>query len=541
MKLLWLCIVLCVIVVFAAPGGDRLHRKRESWRKFMSERSTAGGCPRKFPSVKIAPHALDAAIASFSTELESAFKNSSIPGLTAAVVYDQDILWSAAFGVTNTTSGEAMAVDSLFRIGSISKVFADLLLLQTRDAGRVDLDEPIVSYMDKFRMKSPYPTTRGITFRQLGSHTAGLPREAPCWSFSAPSTCNISNPQMLEELAQQSVILPPAILGSYSNLGFALLGNTLAHIEGERDYTEPFYELLVQKRILSSLGMRDTGFQFTADVRKRMSVGYATGYTGDHSKVQPAPLYDLGWTSPAGQMYSNVNDLAALAQLMFRDETPYKPSTNQILDGQTLREMIEPVYITSDDGATGFALPWELYRFDGVGWAATKGGDVPGFTTEMVMIPNIKLAVIVLHNYEPAQPGASPFDHAIMGVKAIAGPLLQLLTEAAPFPATPPDLSAYAGKYIGYPPANDTTDSQIDIELAVDPTSKQLTLTSGQLSIVLAYQSPGMFQTFAAETPPCMYFSGGQLLQWVYFDSPTAPASFSAPGFWPRWEFKRAP
>ena len=143
------------------------------------------------------------------------------------------------------------------------------MMLMFRDDGALpSLDQDVTKYLPELKIQNPFQTKRGITFRQLSSHMAGLPREVPCPDIFITG-CNLTYDKIYENLAKLQLMSPPGSVPSYSNLGFGILGRTLEKIKG------PNWETVLLKTILEPLGMKHSGNNFTADVMKYLAVGYA--------------------------------------------------------------------------------------------------------------------------------------------------------------------------------------------------------------------------------------------------------------------------
>jgi len=173
------------------------------------------------------------------------------------------------------------------------------------------------------------------------------------------------------------------------------------------------------------------------------------------------------WDISSGVMYSTANDLGALIGLFFRDNIP--AGGTQLLDGQTLREMMEPVYINTDR-ASGFAIPFELEYF-GNYLKQTKGGDVNGYSGKIVFVPDMKLGLVVQTNKE---------SHSGAIADAMADILMsswdQYMRANQPLPALPNNYQLYIGQYSAQ---GDIT----YIEFASNGPFKQLFINSGALGI----------------------------------------------------------
>lgn len=403
-------------------------------------------CPQNPQPISPIPSQAQAKVDAAFAVIEQKFQDlmnqfKFVPGVSAAVVLDQEVIWAKGFGSRDLQNGPPPSpTDTLFRIGSISKLFVDLALLQLRDKGLVDLDEEISVKFPELQITNPFPTKRGITYRQLGSHMAAMPRSSPCQALWG--NCNTTDDEMFKRLAQESLIQPLDAMPAYSNLGLALLGHLVGRIAGMK------YEDYVQQNILNPLGMSNTGFRYTTQVQQKMAVG---AFFGSKS---PAPLYDLGWEGPAGQMYSSPTDLCKLMSLLFRDNLSVNSIPSQILDGQTIKEWLLPHYVTSfipSNVIVGIEMPWETYLLTREDlpslnryWVKGKDGAVIGYTAQLLVVPDMKLGVAVLLNGGLNGPAA---DFAVTIVDELVPVLDGIFKQYQPSPPLPPNPKIYIGNF----------------------------------------------------------------------------------------------
>ena len=301
-----------------------------------------------------------------------------VAGISVAVVYDQTLIWSRGFGVANVDTQAPAGPETLYRVGSITKLFTDTMLMQLRDEGKLGLDDPIKRALPELPLSDPYGTG-GPTYRELASHTSGLPREAPLnyWRTREFPT----ETDLLASLDNARPIGPPGTVYQYSNLGVSLEGMALERVAGIS------YDRYVAEHILSPLGMTASGFALTDGVRARLAFGTAAPSSAD----APNRLPDFGALTPAAGLYTSVDDIARFISLQFRDGD----ADRGVLDGPTLREMHNP---GSRGGGPGdFAIGWETGAVAG---HATIGhpGIVYGFSTQITLIPDAKLGVAVFAN-----------------------------------------------------------------------------------------------------------------------------------------------
>ena len=186
---------------------------------------------------------------------------------------------------------------TLFRIGSITKLFTSLQTLILRDTSKLaSLDDDIKTYYPDFYIQNPFSTNGVVTFRHLMNHMSGLPRDIPCMDIFEKGG-SLSDTEILYNLAEISLKYPPRTLPTYSNLGFGLLGMVIMKIAKASSWNELLTKMVLHKQDMSY------------------------GYYPDGSV---ADFKDIGWDSSASQSYSSSADLVKLMSLVFNNEQSSK-------------------------------------------------------------------------------------------------------------------------------------------------------------------------------------------------------------------------
>ena len=121
--------------------------------------------------------AVSAALTQLDAQLTAIMKERNLPGLSAGVVYDHELIWTKGYGYADLERRIPADADSIYEIGSVTKLFNAVMLMKLRDAGKLSLDDPIEKYLPEFKIRSSFPDPRPPTFRQVVSHVSGLPRE----------------------------------------------------------------------------------------------------------------------------------------------------------------------------------------------------------------------------------------------------------------------------------------------------------------------------------------------------------------------------
>ncbi len=252
------------------------------------------------------------------TKLQAAIKTEvqqkRLPAFSMSLVDRERIIWS--YG---TASTDPKALDSskagasrlrtidnqtIYRVGSISKLFTDVAIMQLVEQGKIDLDQPVQIYLPEFKPANPFGGN--ITLRQLMSHRAGIVREPPIGHYFDPTEPSLH--ATVDSLNQTSLVYAPDTRTKYSNAGITVVGAVLEKVSG-RSFNEQ-----LQQTILQPLAMRSSAFRLNDADRNR--VAPATMWTLEGRRFA-APDFVLG-TAPAGNLYATVDDLAQFVICLHR-------------------------------------------------------------------------------------------------------------------------------------------------------------------------------------------------------------------------------
>lgn len=284
-----------------------------------------------------------------------------------------------AYGHLQQGDGRPLTGDSVFEIGSITKVFTSLLLTDMVERGKVRLDEPVAELLPAgVRILVPQRDGRQITLADLATHTSGLPRMPDSLHSAnwANPYADYSEKQLYDFVASYDLPRDPGVKWEYSNLGFGLLGLALARRAGTS------YGTLVQERICQPLGMQSTATVTTPSMAQRL----ATGHSRDLSTVPSWTFTDT--MAGAGALRSTANDLLTfLAAAMGRTRSSLTPAFEALLSvqrptgGRFIEQALGWIVDTRGDR--------EIIRKDGVtgGYASFIGYD-PVSDSAVVVLSN---------------------------------------------------------------------------------------------------------------------------------------------------------
>ena len=337
--------------------------------------------------------------------------------MSIALVDGDEVVWAAGFG--EEREGQPATAETVYRVGSVSKLFTDLALMQLVEEGVIALDDPVQRLVPGF---APGPGAGRVTFRQLTGHRAGIVREPPVGNYFADDEPSLE--ATVDSLNDTGFRAPPGTVTKYSNAGIAVLGRALELHHGEE------YTALMRARVLRPLGLPGAAFAPTPAIERRLAEARMWSYDG---REAPAPTFQLGM-APAGSLYASVLDLSELLRALFE-------GGRGVVAPETLDAMLRP-------GAGRFGIGFALGELDGRRRAG-HGGAIYGFSTELAFLPDDELGVVVTSAVDVTNAVTSRLaTHALRCLVARrAGAPLPTL--ALTTPLEPEVGAAVAGRYIG--------------------------------------------------------------------------------------------
>ncbi|MDX2177906.1 MAG: serine hydrolase domain-containing protein [Candidatus Sumerlaeia bacterium] len=349
-------------------------------------------------------------------EKASAIRESTAaPGLGFALLHGGEPVLLEGYGLADRDPERPVTPDTVFAVGSISKVVTATLLVALRDEGRLRLDDPLGQYLPEGVAAPTGPLGETATLRDLAMHTSGFARMPSNMKRPSPEGDPYNGYEERRLFAAIPRTPPDAPAGrryGYSNFAFGVLGRVIEKAAGE-----PYAEL-VRKRIAEPLGLDSMR---VAPRREDAGPELARGYQGD-APEKPAPWWNLGAMDSAGSVVASTRDLAAFLAWQMRageSETPAVAS-------RSLREAQTPARPTGKEWDTAVGLGWHITRkpYGEVVW---HNGSVGGFASFMGFERRRGLGVVLLANSDRGVT-AEGFD--------LLGEAAGLLDAVAPIPST---------------------------------------------------------------------------------------------------------
>jgi CubicO group peptidase (beta-lactamase class C family) len=281
-----------------------------------------------------------------------------------------------AYGKLEKGDPRALNGDTIFEIGSATKVFTSLLLADMVQRKQVALDDPVAKYLPA-TVKMPERNGRSITLVDLSTHTSGLPRLPGNMKPKDPGNpyADYSVEQLYQFLSGYQLTRDIGSTYEYSNLGGGLLGHVLARRAGTD------YEALVESRICAPLGMKSTAITLTPQMKARLAVGH-------NARLEPVKNWDLPTLAGAGALRSTANDLLIfLAANLGYSKSPLAPA---------MAAMLKTRRPTGQSGLE-VALGWHIFTSNGKEIIWHNGG-TGGYRSFIGFDPKTRVGVVALSN-----------------------------------------------------------------------------------------------------------------------------------------------
>lgn len=338
-----------------------------------------------------------------------------VAGVAAAVVHKRDTLLLGAWGRADLEWDVPLTADAVFEIGSVTKQFTAAAVLQLRDAGKLDLDADLTTYLPD------YPT-RGhrIPIRRLLDHTSGIKGITEMPVFRHIQVQELPRDTVVKLFAAEPFDFAPGEALIYNNSAYILLGHIIEKVSGRT------YEQYVEEELFGKLGMTRSSYCSNIDVVPRRAHGYQLTRNGLARRSYSSHL----WPYSAGSLCSTVGDLATWLQALHG---------GRVLPPASYRDLITPAPL-NDGTPVRYAMGLSVAPDQGGRRMISHGGGISGFLSETRYYPEHDLSVVVLVN---TAGNLSP--------AALAGEMVDVLLPRVPLASRPftGDAGPLVGSYTG--------------------------------------------------------------------------------------------
>jgi CubicO group peptidase (beta-lactamase class C family)/D-alanyl-D-alanine dipeptidase len=304
--------------------------------------------------------------------IEGQLKDKDIPSVSIALVDGDQIVFAQAYGAASADGKKPATTASVYRVGSVSKLFTDVCVMQQVAAGKLDLDADVRKYLPDFGPENPFGVP--ISLRQLMCHQSGVVRESPVGHYFDDTSPSIAD--TIKSINSTTLIYKPGTRTKYSNAGVSVAGHVVERLTGK-----PF-ETYIREVLLDPLEMPNSGFVTNDAIENVRSIGWMRSH---HAPKFVAPNFALG-TLPAGNLYSSMPELSHF-MIAVLNGGEYRGK--RVIEKQVLESMLKPVE-ASDDNLHQYGIGFRMGQLDGHRTFG-HGGAVYGYSTQFLGLPDEKV------------------------------------------------------------------------------------------------------------------------------------------------------
>ena len=323
----------------------------------------------------------------FQDFVNEAIATGQTPGAAVVIVKDTSIIYLKGFGVKQSGKNTEIDVNTVFRLGSVSKTFASVLTGTLVDAHVFSWDDPVVKYLPDFHLKSE-TSSHDLTLRHVLSHTIGLPYHA----FTNLVEEHIPLDTLIDHLYEVDLVGDPGEVYSYQNVGYSLISPIIKSATGKT------FEQELKEKIFEPLHMKNASATYK-EIKENNNVAMPHRQT-KKGWVQ-MPISDTYYNvTPAGGVNASISDMGLWLKALCGGR-------QDVLSQELLKEVFKPqvraisknrnMWLWKRPSASYYALGWRVITFKD-DTLLYHGGYVNGYRSEVAINPNSKLAICVLTN-----------------------------------------------------------------------------------------------------------------------------------------------
>lgn len=317
-----------------------------------------------------------------------------VPGLGVGIVHGGELVWGRGFGMADIETRRPVDLDTVFRIGSISKTMVAMAILQLRDRGLLDLDDPLERHLTSWRIEHA-AGSRPITIRDLLTHTSGIGEVRGLSDAWKPGGLLKWNPKKgpVPDLPTYygdgfRADVPVGAKWAYANHAFGTLGHLVEEVDGR-----PFARYMIEE-VFEPLGMTGSDFERTDRVADRLAEGYALKPKKPAKAVDYADIVIPG----AGSVFSSVREMGRYVAAILGGGAN---GSGRVLKETTSAELFQPQWTLDERLSFQQGLSFMLDDYDGHR-VVHHGGGWHGFISFMIAAPADDVGVVAFTNSSSA-------------------------------------------------------------------------------------------------------------------------------------------
>lgn len=329
---------------------------------------------------------------------------------TVLIAQGDDVIVRQGYNQADREHDVPNTPETKFRLGSVTKQFTAMAILQLQQQGTLTVQDPISTHLPN------YPNGDRITVEHLLNHTSGIPNFTSFDNYQQLMRRNRSTDEVIEQFEDRELEFEPGSQFSYSNSNYVLLGHLVEQLSGQS------YPAYLREHIFGPLGMSNSGYDRRAPILEHR----AEGYTMDGDQLVNADFIDMSIPHAAGALYSTVDDLHKWDRALY---------TDQLLNESLRQRMFTP-------GKGDYGYGWIIDEAHGRKRIHHSGG-INGFVTNVSRFPNQDVAIVALSNFMHAPMPTISDDLASI----VFGEDYELPQEQTRIELDPSTLERYVGTY----------------------------------------------------------------------------------------------
>lgn len=328
------------------------------------------------------------ALAEIETKVEARRKELGIPGMSLAIIKDDQVIFLKGLGYKDFENKVAVTPDTQFAIGSATKAFTALSVLMTQDEGKLSLDDSPKKLLPYFKMYDP-ETDKSITIRDLLSHSSGLNR-----TDLAMITGKLNRAELIQVAAQAKPTAKLREKFQYQNIMYTAAGELVSQAQ------KTPWESFVPERIFKPLGMTNSTM-LIKQMEKAKDYSFGYDYNFDTRETKKRPFREIAEVAPAGSINSSSRDMAEWVRFVLNGGVV---SGKRLVSEKGVEEWLKPQMKMNPAGTANYGLGWFLRTVGGYK-VVEHGGNIDGFNSLVAMVPDKKIGFVMLTNVSGSSMG----------------------------------------------------------------------------------------------------------------------------------------
>lgn len=321
---------------------------------------------------------------------EETLRTFNVPGIAVSVIKDGKVIHSKGYGVRSVKTNQKVDEHTLFGVASNTKAITAAALGMLVDAGKITWDTKVVDVIPEFKLYDSYVTSE-FTIRDLLTHRSGLGLGAGdlmIW----PDSSTVNKKQLIHNLRYLKPVSSFRTKYDYDNLLYIVAGEVVERASGIT------YEDFIESKIIKPLGMNKTAASW---YRLKDKSNIIDGHAPYQGKLIPVGLSFSEVANAAGGIYSNITDMSKWVIAMMNGGKYGSNLENKLFSPEVHRELWTPQTLMGGNPAsfTSYGLGWVLNNVNG-NFQASHTGGLSGIVTQVTILPDHKLAIIVLTNQQ---------------------------------------------------------------------------------------------------------------------------------------------